>query len=448
MVEVDAQGRAVPGEEGVELTVMPLAQLRGMGVPIAVSSTTEWDVETTRGGRPFEGTTQRTVRSFGALKVSLGKAITVIGEGAPDLSGRPTASIAANKGTRADNVYQFTDPGGAVIYGYYGSDGGLVYTPTSPFAEGLVPTDDGRGGLVVRMAVPSGATSFNPYDAIDDSFKDPAIRAAREDVTTSSTIAFALSTSRYELKEMKTEELDALLRVEALSKPNPDEWYAAFKAEATKLIAGQVKHERVYTERSDYMNEGARPIAEATSDFSRGLAGARLGRGGAGQQQGVSESEFRMRAARLLSGRNIGGVPIGDTSYMNPNQLRDFVRQATGNWMTEVIGPAGSPGLKLAPQGRESDFATRNRPLPAQVVRPALVGGASSITKPIAPVYSPSAPAVSAPKPAAPPPKPPVMPTQQQAPAYYASEKLYAAPVKPKVVVKNPSDYSNTSGTK
>jgi hypothetical protein len=286
--------------------------------------------------------------------------------------------------------------------------------------------------MTVRIPVAPGKSSFNPFDAYDPTFNDPGLRAAREDVTTSSTIAFALaSPNKTALKDMKSEELDALLKIEALSKPNPDQWYAAFKAEEAKFITQQETYERVIRNRSDFMNEGARksaapPGAEGReSDYATRLGGT----------FNVDETEFRRRATALLNARG-GSMPMGSTDHMNPNQLRTFVRQATGQWMNEVIRPtgAGAVPLTLAPQGRQSDFATRNKPLPPAPQTPGsgALGAFAAAPKPKpapAPLPGKAADDLVKPKtPAAPKPPPPPMPTPQSNPGYYASEKYYAPP--------------------
>jgi hypothetical protein len=169
LVKVDENGQPTDHPDGV-YDVVKLSAVEGGAAWVP-----------TGGGIPkaidFEGTT---IDLSGTLTAILPTPVYTEAQGAPDITGRPTAS-AAVPAANQNIANMFIMPDGTELAQYWDSAGTVRWTndPGSLFvgADGVtnITPEQGRNGLQITVTPASGkAKTYDPFDAINSQFRDPA----------------------------------------------------------------------------------------------------------------------------------------------------------------------------------------------------------------------------------------------------------------------------------
>lgn len=170
-----ADGKFVPSPTGTKWGTMPVeqtTQFTGFKVPKTTSSTsvTMYDKDGNPMSVPVGGDTEAIVPT---------SPITAEGVGSPDpVTGRLGVSPNIKPVGAADQkIGEVAVVDGVTIYGFYGDDGKMYWTPLNPFDQSVIPAGGitlDKDGMKVKIKVDTkgGTFLYDPQSAIDPSLKN------------------------------------------------------------------------------------------------------------------------------------------------------------------------------------------------------------------------------------------------------------------------------------
>jgi hypothetical protein len=409
--------------------------------------------------------------------------IYVVGTtGAPDRQGRPTDTATPKSNSNIAN--HFTMPDGTELVQYWDAGGTKRWTnDASALFEGpngeQLSWENTPDGMQITMPVVGaagvGKTEFDPNTAIAEMYDNPITAAAMPNKVGLSSYSVWLTAARTADSDPGVAfAMDPRVMREAISRElagsKPGDLSAAWreaevartdylkKTPAVDVRLREAAKNRVTPTMADEAGVGEADVIglrREVTDFYK-----RLDMSGKEKDDSIYSSELTERDKVIkaalqedsVEAYRIAGFDTGGRSRITPMEMK-YGGAVSGQMRREVavVGVGrGQPASTVSfNKGEKDDLITNLRTGVSGEMRKGVTAGLQSVAAGIAGAvgYRPNAPVptfrgkeqddrITPPtkKPTPPPAyKPPVMPTQKSNPGYYASEKGYAAPAKPKL---------------